>query len=223
MKISIDEIQKVFDDVYGKLYVKKIDTVFEKSDNGKYYKLIISIHNLSYKELVIVHTKFIFDVDIEKSYILNNNFRYLYDINCKYKIRNFDTIENLNNILLDILDTNDFGNDIKIISDFLSSPTVFLNYYLNREKIENINVYDFQYDPDYSIRPCNETSFKFKINISNKYNIIIELFKKSDDNYHLISSSLDYKKEINIEDINNFSFIVGSLIIDTLTDLNVIE
>ena len=84
--IAISEIEQTFKEVFeeeeGK--VSSVDTVYELSKNEDYYKLVISIHNLSVEDTLIIHTKFIFKTDLEKKNILDESFIYLYDINCVY-------------------------------------------------------------------------------------------------------------------------------------------
>jgi hypothetical protein len=96
-EIRIKEIEEVFKQVFkdeeGK--VSSIDTVYELSESEEYYKLVISIHNLSIEDTLIIHTKFIFKTDLGKSKIVDNSFIYLYDINCNYHKQNFSNVIDL--------------------------------------------------------------------------------------------------------------------------------
>ncbi len=49
MEIKISEIEQVFKDVFEEEegVVNSVDTVYEMSDDEKFYKLVISIHGLS--------------------------------------------------------------------------------------------------------------------------------------------------------------------------------
>ena len=83
MNTKISEIEQTFKDVFededGK--VSSVETIYELSDNEEYYKLVISIHNLSIEDTLIIHTKFIFKTDLDKRNILDESFIYIYDIN----------------------------------------------------------------------------------------------------------------------------------------------
>jgi hypothetical protein len=95
MKIS--EIEQVFKDVFeeeeGK--VSSVESVYEISKDEKFYKLVISIQNLSTKDTSIIHTKFMFKTDLKKTKIIENDFLYLFDINCVYHKVEFENIVDL--------------------------------------------------------------------------------------------------------------------------------
>ena len=78
---KISEIEQSFNDVFkeedGK--VQSVETVYELSEDEKFYKLVISVHGLSVEDTLIIHTKFIFKTDLEKRHIIDNSFLYLYD------------------------------------------------------------------------------------------------------------------------------------------------
>jgi len=79
----IAEIEQAFKDIFEEEegLVQSIDTVYEMSQDENFYKLVISIHGLSVEDTLIIHTKFIFKVDLEKRNLIDNSFIYLYDIN----------------------------------------------------------------------------------------------------------------------------------------------
>jgi len=66
VKTKISEIEQTFKDIFedeeGK--VSSVETIYEMSEDEKFYKLVISIHNLSIEDTVIIHTKFIFKTDL---------------------------------------------------------------------------------------------------------------------------------------------------------------
>lgn len=122
--IRISEIEQLFKELFeeeeGK--VSSVESIYELSRDEKFYKLVISIHNLSTKDTSIIHTKFLFKTDLNKRHIIENNFLYLYDINCVYHNVDFKNIIELKKKIEDIIESNDFGQDIQILSDFIEAP-----------------------------------------------------------------------------------------------------
>ena len=68
MHIRIAEIEEAFKEVFKEEegVVTAIETVYEKSKDGDYLKLVICIQGLSTEDISIIHTKFIFKTDLEK-------------------------------------------------------------------------------------------------------------------------------------------------------------
>jgi hypothetical protein len=68
MKTKISEIESAFKEIFeeeeGK--VSSVESVYELSENEDFYKLVISVHNLSTADTLIIHTKFIFKTDLKK-------------------------------------------------------------------------------------------------------------------------------------------------------------
>lgn len=216
--IRIQELEEtfkeIFEDVEGK--VSSIDTVYEMSEKEDYYKLVISIHNLSVEDTLIIHTKFIFKTDTKKQFVTDNSFIYLYDINCVYQKVRFDTVIDLKEKIEDIIKSNDFGEDIKILSDFIEAPAMFLNYYMKRAKITDYSIFDVEYSPRFKTTPCDKTTFDFKININNNYNIELSISKKERDEekdydtYKFRFKFLDEYKTVESDTLNNIHFMIGS-------------
>ncbi len=162
----------------GKGQVTSIDTVYEKSKSDDFYKLVISAHGLLMEDLFIIHTKFIFKTDKNKINLIDNSFIYLYDINCIYHKVNFKSVLDLKSKISSIINSSNFGEDIKILSDFIASPAMFLNYYLKREKITDYSIFDVLYNPKFKIQPCHKTTFDFIINVNNNYKIELSIKKR---------------------------------------------
>ena len=121
---------------------------------------------LSIEDTLIIHTKFIFKTDLEKQNIIDESFIYLYDINCVYHKVDFNNVIDLKKKIEDVIESADFGEDIKILSDFIEAPAMFLNYYMKRAKITDYSIFDVIYDPKFKTQPCGETTFDFDININ---------------------------------------------------------
>ena len=217
-----DAFKELFQDVEGK--VSSIDTVYEMSDNEDYYKLVISIHNLSVDDTLIIHTKFIFKTDKNKQFITEESFIYLYDINCVYHKVDFDNIIDLKTKVEDVIKSNDFGEDLQILSDFIEAPAMFLNYYMKRAKITDYSIFDVKYEPKFKTTPCNKTTFDFEININNNYVINLSISKKERekdedyDTYKFQFKFLDEYKTVENDTLNNIHFTIGSNIAKILDE-----
>lgn len=224
--IKIEEIEKTFREIFkqeeGK--VSSVTSVYELSKNEDFYKLVISLQNLSTKDITILHTKFLFKVDLEKRNIIENNFLYLYDINCIYHKVEFDNIIDLKKKIEDIIESNDFGKDIQILSDFIEAPAMFLNYYMKRSKITDYSVFDVEYEPKFKSTPCDRISFDFKININDNYHFDLSIFKiESEDEsepdiYKFQFKFLDEFKTIENDTLKNIHFTIGSNLAEILDE-----
>ncbi len=209
-------IKEIFNEENG--LVKSVESVYEKSDDN-YLKLVISIHNIKTNISTIIHTKFIFKVNLEKTKIIEKSFVYLYDINCKYRKVDFKDENTLKSNISDIISSTDFGKDIKILSDFIEAPSMFLNYYFKNSNITNYSVFDVQYEPKFKTQPCDKTSFDFKINVNNNYDIDISISKIEDDDkitYKIYTKFLDDYIIEEIDTLNNLQNIIGTSIVKIL-------
>lgn len=216
--IRIIELEEVFKELFKEEdgLVRSVDTVYESPKSGDFLKLIISIHGLVFDDNSIIHTKFIFRTDKDKKRLVENSFIYLYNINCVYRKVEFKNIIDLKQKIEDIIQSNDFGEDINILSDFISSPAMFLNYYMRRNDITDYSIFDVEYQPKFKTLPCDETTFDFKININNNYEMELSIKKieKSDeeelDIYKFQFKFMDEIETIESDTMNNIHFIIGS-------------
>lgn len=219
MNIKISEIENMFKEVFseedGK--VSAIETVYETPKDEDFLKLVISLQGLSTENATIIHTKFIFKVDTGKRHLVENSFIYLYDINCVYHKIEFDNIIDLQEKIEDVVDSNDFGEDIQILSDFIEAPAMFLNYYMKRAKITDYSVFDVEYSPKFKTTPCDQTTFDFKVNINNNYKIKLSIWKiegekeKDEvDKYKFQFKFMDEIKTVETDTLNNIHYFIGS-------------
>jgi hypothetical protein len=224
--VRISEIEQVFKDIFqdeeGK--VSSVETVYELSKNEDFYKLVISIHGISIEDTLIIHTKFIFKTDLEKKNVLDNSFIYLYDINCVYNKVEFKNSIDLKTKIDDIMSSNDFGEDIQILSDFIEAPAMFLNYYMKRSKITDYSIFDVEYDPKFKTVPCDEITFDFDINVNDNYQIDLSISKKEQDEdsdhdtYVFQFKFLDEYTTIENDTLTNIHFTIGSNIAKMLDE-----
>jgi len=221
MKIRIAEVEEAFKEVFKEEdgVVTSIETVYESSKDEDYLKLVICLQGLSTEDISIIHTKFIFKTDLEKRNIIENSFIYLYDINCVYHRMEFDSIIGLKQKINDIIESNNFGIDIQILSDFIEAPAMFLNYYMKKAKITEYSVFDVEYEPKFKIVSCDKTTFDFKININNSYDIDFSIHKidkdltedpNDIDKYKLQFKFMDEIESVESDTIKNIHYLIGS-------------
>jgi hypothetical protein len=224
--VRISEIEQVFKDIFqdeeGK--VSSVETIYELSKNEDFYKLVISIHGISVEDTLIIHTKFIFKTDLEKKNVIDNSFIYLYDINCVYNKIEFKNSIDLKTKIDDIISSNDFGQDIQILSDFIEAPAMFLNYYMKRSKITDYSIFDVEYDPKFKTVPCEEITFDFDINVNDNYEMNLSISKKEmekdedHDTYVFQFKFLDEYTTIENDTLTNIHFTIGSNIAKILDE-----
>jgi hypothetical protein len=216
--IRISEIEEVFKEIFDeeKGLVRSIETIYESPEHGDFLKLVISLHGLSTDDVSIIHTKFIFKVDVNKRNLLEDSFIYLYDINCVYHKMEFNSVLDMKKIIEDIIESNDFGEDMQILSDFIEAPAMFLNYYMRRENITDYSIFDVEYQPKFKTTPCDRTTFDFKININNNYEMFLSVRKidKVDeeelDTYKFQFKFMDEILTTETDTLKNFHFTIGS-------------
>lgn len=216
--VRIVEVEEILKDLFSEEegLVRSVESIYEEPDNGEFLKLIISIHGLNIEDMNIIHTKFIFRTDTSKKRLVENSFIYLYDINCIYRKVEFDNIIDLKQKIDDIIKSTDFGENISILSDFISSPAMFLNYYMRRNNITDYSIFDVEYQPKFKTSPCDETTFDFKININNNYDMELSIKKverKDEEELDIYKFQFKFMNEIQTTEsdtMNNIHFIIGS-------------
>jgi hypothetical protein len=216
--IKIAEVEEVFNDLFSEEdgNVRSVETLYEDPGSNDFLKLVISIHGLTLEDVSVIHTKFIFKTDVNKRELVENSLIYLYDINCIYHKIDFDNIIDLKKKIEDVIDSNDFGEDMQILSDFIQAPGMFLNYYMRRENITDWSVFDVEYQPKFKTTPCDKTTFDFKININNNYDLELSIQKIEPDNEESLTSYkfqfrfMDEIETIETDTLKNVHFFIGS-------------
>ena len=217
MEIKISEIEQVFKDVFvaEEGVVNTVESVYEMSGDEEFYKLVISIHGLSTQDTSIIHTKFIFKTDLDKRNIIENSFIYLYDINCIYHKIEFSNVVDMKKKIEDIIESSNFGEDLQILSDFIEAPAMFLNYYMRRDNITDYSIFDVEYEPKFKTTPCDKTTFDFKININNNYDMEMSIHKidrvdeEELDTYKFQFKFMDEIETFETDTIKNVHFFIG--------------
>ena len=195
IKISIEDVNTLLKKIFNKDKISYIKTLYEYDKENDYYKLVVIINNLFYNKTNIFYTKLIFFVNKEKTYIVKNEFSYLYELNCKFKHINIESLEELELKISDIFANRKFGRDIKYLSDFLVSPASLINEWLTQNNVANFSIYNIEFNPDIKIIPCKSLYFKFNINIDDKNIIELKISKRK------LETETKYLLEYNINDI----------------------
>lgn len=215
MVIKISEVEALFKKILEDAKVQSVDSLYEIPEDADFHKLVISLHEITTDDVGVIHTKFIFKVNPERTKLVDNSFIYLFDINCNYHKINFKDLSQLENKIKDIFESNDFGEDLIILSDLLEAPAMFISYYMMRADITGYSIFDFKYDPKFKHAPCNEITFDFKISVSNSY--VIELSIKKIDNseddapsYKFTSKFLDHTDTIEADTLKNIHYRIGT-------------
>lgn len=217
MSTKISEIEQVFKEVFEEEegLVNSVDTVYESVEGEDYLKLVISVHGLSTEDVSIIHTKFIFKTDLAKKNIIENSFIYLYDINCVYHKIEFENSIDLRKQIEDIIESNNFGQDLQILSDFIEAPSMFLNYYMRRADITDYSIFEVEYSPKFKTTPCDKTTFDFKLNINNNYDMELSIWKvdrneeEETDTYKYQFRFMDEIETFETDTIKNMHFFIG--------------
>lgn len=208
--ISIAEIEKIFKTVFDDTKVTSVKTFFDNIDGD--IKLIISINNLYYDRTNIIYTKFIFNVDKTKEKIVNNECSYLYDINKHYRTFKFNNTDELQKKLDSILNKEDFGKDIKNLSDMNVRMTTLINEWFSQNKIETISVYNVKYTPLVDNMKSDSLFFKFEINIKDSEIIELSIRKIKDNEFKLTFQKGEDFQNVTISDIRGAIQTIGETI-----------
>lgn len=225
--LRISEVEQVFKDIFESEegLVHSVESIYEMPDNEEFYRLVISIHGLQMEDTSIIHTKFIFRTNLDKTELIDMSFLYLYNINCIYHRMEFDNPIDLRQKIEDIIKSNNFGEDIEILSDFIQAPAMFLNYYMRRANITDYSIFDVKYEPKFKTTPCDKTTFDFEIDINNNYKVSLSIQKidrSSDDEedwvdtYKFQFKFMDDIETFETDTLQNIHFFIGQNVADIL-------
>lgn len=218
MDIKISEVEEVFLELFEKnedVSVSSVESLYESPEEGDFLKLVITLHGLSAEDISIIHTKFIFKTDTDRVNLAENSFIYLYELNCVYHKIEFENVVDLKKKIEDIIDSNDFGQDLQILSDFIEAPSMFLNYYMRRADITDYSIFEVEYEPKFKHTPCDKTTFDFKLNINNQYDMelsIRKMEKSSEedvDKYKYQFRFMDEIETFETDTLKNMHFFIG--------------
>jgi|GEM_PF-4027643 len=217
MGIKISEIEELFKSVFTEGRFLTYKNVYEKHE--KYYNLVISIHSLLLEETFVLHTKFIFKTNLERTEIIENYFTYLYNINCVYHKELFNNINDLEYKLKKVIKSNNFGKDLQLLSDFVETPALILNHYLKTINRTDYTIFDVIYEPKFKITKCEDLQFDFTISVNDSYEVrlIIKKIKIDEDyeyefNFYFLEDFLEVKSDV----LKNIHFTIGEGLVNIL-------
>lgn len=194
MEITIKDIEKSIKNVFDNSDVLNTDSVYEHIDGSDDLKLVIFINKL-FGESTILYTKLIFKVNSGKTKLTSNTFLYLFDINCQYVNVEFNDTDDFEKKLKHIIEKEKFGNDLKILNNFIEKPAFLINKWFKENHTNEINVSNVKYEPKAYIMPCKSLFFPFVINVNN-IEVPFSIKKEKNESYVL-------SFQINNETINS--------------------
>ena len=218
-KISIRDIESSIKDSMNGSEIQFSDSVYEEKD-GK-LRLIIFFNKLFTKTNVVLYTKLLFEVDKNKEYIEPNKndqnfFKYLYDINCQYNMKVFDDKNDFKVQWKKIIDENNFGPNLKVLSEFIKQPSFVVNEWFDKNDVKNVSMTGFKYEPKMKIMPCKILSFHFVMNVNNSEEV--ELFiKKEGKNDFMMTFTIEGKKiDVEKSDLTGLVQTIGETLKDNI-------
>jgi hypothetical protein len=181
MDILVGDLVSKIKEVFDSTKVLSVESVYEKT-NTTDLKLVISMNKILYDDVNVIYTKLIFVVDSNKSKLIKNNFTYLHDINCEYVRVEFNSLEEFSTKISNIFKEDKFGENIKILSKFVKSPSTLINEWFQENKITDLSVTNVKEDK-ISIMPCKSLYFKFIIDLNNNQNVDLTISKEKEKEY----------------------------------------
>jgi len=212
--LSLKQVDTTLKTVFDDTRVQMLDTVYELSNDEKFYKLVFSVHSLDVEKeddinTIIAHTKFIFRTNLEKKELIEKSFWYLKDINCVYVKVEFEDDEGLIDGLQRIINEDNFGEDLKNLSHFISeAPSSSINDFLSKSNVEDFSVTNITYDPKVKMAPCGDTTFDFDIDLNNS-EIKIKLSIKKEDEFNFYYYIEDDIEELSSDSIEQLPQLIG--------------
>lgn len=182
MDIIVGDLVNKIKEAFDSTKVLSVESVYEKIENSNDLRLIISMNKILYDDVNIIYTKLIFTSDNTKSRLTKNNFTYLYDINCEYVRVEFSNLDDFSTKISNIFKENKFGEDIKILSKFVKSPSTLINTWFEENDITDLSVINVK-EEKISIMPCKSLAFDFKIDLNNNQNVDLNISKESENEY----------------------------------------
>jgi hypothetical protein len=201
----VDKIKEIFDSSK----VLSIENVYEKINDSNELKLVISMNKILYDDINIIYTKLIFICDSNKTKLTKNHFTYLFDINCEYVRVEFRDLEDFGKKISNIFKENKFGENIKILSQFVKSPSTLINTWFEDNKITDLSVINVT-EEKISIMPCKSLFFNFKIDLNNNQTVDLTISKENNNEYIFkfkVFNNIYEDKETNL---NRFVEIIGN-------------
>jgi hypothetical protein len=208
MEIRIEDLVEKINIAFDKTKVLSVKTVYEKIDGTEDLRLVVSMDKILYDDINIIYTKLIFTADGNKFHLTKNYFTYLFDINCQYVRIEFADLTDFSNKLIKIFKENKFGENIKILSDFIKSPATLINKWFEKNGVTNMSIINVA-DKSIKIVPCKSLSFSFDIDISNNQKVELTITKEGEHDYLFKFNILNNIYEDRENDLNRLIETIG--------------
>lgn len=182
MDILVGDLVNKIKEVFNSTKVRSVDSTYEKINDSSNLRLVISMNKILYDDINVIYTKLIFVTDSNKTKLTKDYFTYLFDINCEYVRVNFSTLEDFSNKISKIFTENKFGENIKILSKFVKSPSTLINKWFEENDISDISVVNVK-EKKISIMPCKSMFFDFTIDMNNNQNIDLTISKEGEKEF----------------------------------------
>jgi hypothetical protein len=195
MEILIGDLVGKIKQTFDSTKVLSVESVYEKNSTSDEYKLVISMNKILYDDVNVIYSKLLFITDINKTKLIKNYFTYLYDINCQYVRVEFNSLNNFASKLTDIFNNNKFGDNIKILSKFVKSPSTLINTWFDDNNILDLSVVNVK-EEKIDIMPCKSLFFDFTIDLNNNQSVKLKITKEKDDEYIFTFDILGDKHEV---------------------------
>lgn len=209
MKIKLDSLKNILKETFIDFEMMYYDEVFEEDEKG--YKYVIFLHKFYYNDKGNIYTKFIFYVDKDKNYLLKNNFKYLYDLNCVFRLVSFDDVTEVKSKILNTINNDDFSNNLKHLSKLIETPSTLINDWFSKNDVNDISVSSFKYAPKIIIIGCSSLSFDFEIKVDN-IDINLNIKKEDEENFILYFDVFDETHTIYISNMEDLITVIGNTI-----------
>ena len=220
-KISIQDIYNTIKDAFKQDDVLSTDSVYENGENG--LMLIISINKLFSPNQIVIYTKLVFHVDDRKKYLIRNSFEYLYTLpnpnikdNTAYREEQITDINDFKNKLTDIITNNKFGDDIKALSELIKKPEHSINEWFYDNKINDISVTGFKFDPKMKTLPSKKLYFEFSITLNEKDEMTLNIRRTGENNFKLSFDIFEKKIDVNKPNLSTLIQTIGETIKDNM-------
>jgi hypothetical protein len=207
--ISMADLEKTIKEIFTDSKVSSVDTTYEKDEDE--FRFIITLNNIFYENSNVIYNKLLFYTDSKKRKLEKNYFKYLYDLNCKFKKVSFNDIEDLYNKLNNIFENNKFGKNLKTLSTLNITMTKNVNEWILNNEINNISVYNISYNPIINSMPCESMFFRFDINIGDTRTIGMNI-RKTEDVFAITFNEGEWFNDITISDLEALPQAIGEMI-----------
>ncbi len=218
--ITIQNIEQAIREVMAGSEIQYTNSVYEEKDG--ILRLILFFNKLFSKDQVIIYTKLMFNVDDKKERLLvtkekNYSFKYLYDINCQYEKKFFDDINDFKNQWSSVIKNNKFGDNIKILSEFIKQPSFIINDWLNKNNVKDISVTGVKYDPRVKVMPCKSLFFHFVLTINNSDEVELYVKKEGKNDFVITLRINEDNFDTNVPDLKTFIQVIGEALKDKMS------